>query len=138
MSSSMNSGTPSVLATTSAVISPGKGFVFSDATHQLDGLAGRESIDAHLADIPISRPTIVEVGSAGEQRQYAGGVDVLDQKVEKLDRGRIHPVQVFDYEEDGLPFRPAPKNAQERPHRLLLLLFRRQLIERVCRAPGDR
>ena len=68
------------------------------------------------------RPGRAEVGPKGQQGQDAGGGALIDQQAEKLQRGRIDPVQVFHDKEHGLLRGNAQQDRQQRVQRPLLLL----------------
>src|SRR5262245_26915527 len=79
----------------------------------------------HLGEVRAPRPGWAETGPKSAQRQDAGGGALIDQEAEKLQRGRIDPVQIFHDKEHRLLRGNAPQDRQQGVQRLLLLLLRR-------------
>ena len=67
-----------------------------------------------MKNLPLkARPGGAEVGPKGQQGQDAGRGALMDQETEKLQRGRIDPVQVFHDKEHGLLGGKAQQDRQE-------------------------
>ena len=102
-----------------------QGFTVGHLADHLRGLAPRQPGHRHLGEVRAPRPWRTEVRTKGAQRQDAGGGALIDQEAEKLQRGRIDPVQVFHDKEHGLLRGDAQQDRQQGVQRLLLLLLGR-------------
>ena len=134
VSSSTNSGTPSVLATICSSTSGGKAFPPLTWLGELRAPPAVEPIQRERRDMRLPDPGRGEFGAIGDEQQHGQLRDARDQQIEHLLGGGVYPVRVFEHDEQRLPRGQADDQLAERFERLFLLLLRRDVQRRVT--PG--
>ena len=112
VSSSTNSGTPSVLATICAATSSGRALSRPPARPWPRPRAGRAGVSASALTCGCAGPRRAELRPEGDDREHRQALDALDRQAEQLLRGRVDPVHVLVGEQHRLLPPRAPRAAR--------------------------
>ena len=103
VSSSTNSGLPSVLATICFITSAGSTRPPVTCATILSTFVAVEATERQGADVGETNPGRLELRSEGEQCKDRQLAHPLDHQIEQLEGGGIRPVRVLEHEQDRLP-----------------------------------
>ena len=139
VSSSTNSGTPSVRSTISSTASAGKASaVACDPLRQRCALALIEPVERQRGHVCLAGPGRRELGAEGDEEQRRRTLHPLDDKIELLPRRGIDPMGILeDHQHRPLP-REHRELPQQRLERLLLLALGREVRSPVTASGGGR
>ena len=131
VSSSRNSGTPSVLATICSITSAGSALPpLRRSTIALPCRA--QTIERQLGDVGAAGPGRIELGPKRDQHQDGQTLDVLDHDIEQLERGRVDPVHVLVDREHRLTGRQPLELVRQHAQRPLLLQLWCEVERRIA------
>ena len=133
VSSSTNSGTPSVRATMVSSSSAGSSRPPATLPTIAPALPPPQAAQGEAGDVGVAGPVRAELGAEGDDEQNRQRRDALDYPVEQLERGRVTPVRVLQDQQDGAPARQALELRQERPKGARLPLLRGERREGMGR-----
>ena len=94
--------------------------------HQVADLAACQAVQGQAGLVGDRRPRRLELGTEGEQGQDRVVQELGEELPKELQRGRIHPVQILDDEQDRLAGSAGVQPVQHAPERFFPLADRRQ------------
>ncbi len=101
VSSSTNSGTPSVRAMIASITAAGSGSPL-DPRHDRRGPGAPQAVEGQTGDVGMGGKLGLLIGAAGEQDQHARVGDPIEALLHHLEGGGVDPVRILDHHEHRL------------------------------------
>ena len=137
VSSSMKSGMPSVRSMIWSTVAPGQRLVARKISDQFGALFPRQAIEVDLGHMGSAEPRRRELGAERDHEQERKFRRAVDHHAQKLERRRINPVNVLEYQENRLT-RQSFKLRHQRLQRLFAPLLWGELQRRITSLSRNR